>query len=102
MADNNTNTCNTAITINASTQSGKDPVPLFSAGESTMSCVMEVESLSTIDIQQAVFSLHTPTTASASYGDLKINKPVTKNSQQASSGTPYFTKGTTYVGRKSN
>jgi len=91
--------CTEAITISVSTQSGDDPVPLFAAGDARMSCVVGIESLATIDIQQAVFSNTSTNTGTATYGNLTISDPIVKESMQASSGTPYFTAGKTFVGR---
>jgi len=91
--------CTTAVTIGASTQFGDDPVPIFTAGENKMHCVMSVESLATIDIQQAVFNGSTNVTSSATYKDLRIDNPIVKESWQDSSGTPYSTAGRTYTGK---
>ena len=92
----------TAVAISISASAGDDPVPLFEAGSNKMHCVIGLQALGQIDIQHAVFTTTAtgPSTA-ASYGQITINDPITKNTFSGQSGTPYYIAGTTFVGKTS-
>lgn len=91
----------TGVTINGSASYGNDPVPLFEAGKSNISCVLEIEALGQIQVSQAVMDGTINEGMSATFGGVTLESPILKYQISASSGQAYFVSTLTAVGRKS-
>lgn len=78
------------IVINGSASYGNDPVPLYEAGHSKISCVIELEALGQIQVSRATFDNTISTTGDTTFGGVTINDGVKKYSITASSGQAYF------------
>jgi len=88
------------IIISGSASFGNDPVPLWEAGQSDISCVVEQEALGQISVQRASFSGGIITSpGEASFGGVTIDNPIIKRDVSAQSGTAYFVSGATFVGK---
>ena len=79
-----------AVTISGSASAGKDPTPLYEAGKDNISCVIGIEALAQIQISKAVFEQKVLKDTDASFGGIKIEKPIYKYSITAQSGQAYY------------
>lgn len=90
------------IVISAQAEYGNDPVPLFEAGKGKISCVLELESMATIQVSKATFEDRIPDEAGGcfSYFKLTLKNCAIKYSMSAQSGDAYFVSTLVATGQK--
>lgn len=88
------------VVISGSASYGNDPVPLYSAGESKIACVIELEALGQIQVSKATFSNQIGSGGGqASFGGLSLQDTINKYSITAQSGQAYYVDTLTSIGR---
>ena len=88
------------VVISGSASYGNDPVPLYSAGESKISCVIELEALGQIQVSKATFSNQIGGGAgSANFGGMTLTDAINKYSLTAQSGQAYYVDTLTSIGK---
>jgi hypothetical protein len=79
------------VVISGSASYGNDPVPLYSAGESKIACVVELEALGQIQVSKATFSNQIGGGGGqAVFGGLTLTDVINKYQLQAQSGQAYY------------
>ena len=90
------------VVISGSASYGNDPVPLYSAGESRIACVIELEALGQIQVSKATFSNQIGGGGGqANFGGLSLQDTINKYSITAQSGQAYYVDTLTSIGRAS-
>ncbi len=87
------------VVISGSASYGNDPVPLYSAGESKIACVIELEALGQIQVSKATFSNQISSGGTASFGGLSLTDAINKYSLTAQSGQAYYVDTLTSIGK---
>ena len=98
------NVCD-AVIISYNVSYGNDPQPLYEAGTSSISCVVEMEAMAQVAIQKAIFSdaqagEDLSNVELARVPALTLDSAVVKYNFSASSGQAYVVESLTVVGKK--
>lgn len=89
------------VVISGSASYGNDPVPLYEAGQSKISCVIELEALGQIQVSRASFTGNIGATGDCAFGGVSISDGVKKYNITAQSGQAYFVDTLICIGKVS-
>jgi len=87
------------IVISGSASYGNDPVPLYEAGQSKISCVIELEALGQIQVSRASFNGSIGSSGTATFGGVTIADGIKKYNITAQSGQAYFVDTLIVIGK---